>query len=100
MDFSSAPSRARRIVKHGDIIWSSVRPNRKSYSLIINPIKNAIVSTGFAVLHAENVPFTYLYHAVTTNEFVDYLTNHASGAAYPAVNAGDFENAKIILPPN
>jgi len=80
---SDAPSRARRVVKSGDIIWSTVRPNRKSYSVILNPPPNLIVSTGFAVISAKHAPYTYLYHALTTNDFVGYLTNHATGAAYP-----------------
>ena len=99
MLFSEAPGRARRIVKHGDIIWSMVRPNRRSYSLIINPADNTIVSTGFAVISAEKVPFTYLYLALTTDIFVNYLTNHTTGAAYPAVNSSDFLSAQITLPP-
>ena len=98
MAFEDAPSRARRIVGHGDIIWSTVRPNRKSYCLILDPVPNMIVSTGFAVITARQVPYTYLYHALTTDEFVAYLTNNATGAAYPAVNTGDFENADVLLP--
>ena len=57
-----------------------------------------IVSTGFAVISTEEVPYTYLYHALTTDEFVGYLTNNATGSAYPAVNSGDFNNADILLP--
>ena len=98
MRFEGAPSRARRIVRHGDIVWSTVRPNRRSYSLILNPRPNVIVSTGFAVISAREAPYTYLYHALTADDFVAYLTNHATGAAYPAVNAEDFENARIVRP--
>lgn len=100
LDFAEAPGRARRIVGHGDVIWSMVRPNRRSYSLILNPSPNLIVSTGFAVITARQIPFTYLYLALTTNEFVGYLTNHARGAAYPAVTAEDFQNARLVLPEN
>jgi type I restriction enzyme S subunit len=99
MTFDSAPSRARRIVRHGDIIWSTVRPNRRSFSLIIDPAENVIASTGFAVLSARTVPWSYLYQATTTEDFTSYLVNHASGAAYPAVNAGIFDNADIVVPP-
>ncbi len=98
LPFKSAPGRARRVVKHGDIIWSCVRPNRKSYSLILSPLPNLIVSTGFAVITPKQVPCTYLYHALTTDDFVSYLTNHATGAAYPAVTAKDFERAEVLLP--
>jgi type I restriction enzyme S subunit len=96
--FSDAPSRARRIVRHGDVIWSTVRPNRKSYALILDPPQNMIVSTGFAVLSPTNVPFSYLYQAITTDAFADYLTNHTTGAAYPAVNADVFANAELCVP--
>jgi len=96
--FADAPSRARRIVKHGDIIWSTVRPNRRSYSLILRPVSNLIVSTGFAVVSAKDVPYSYLYYALTTDDFANYLANRATGAAYPAVTANDFEEAEVLLP--
>lgn len=96
--FSDAPGRARRKVKHGDVIWSCVRPNRKSYALIWEPEKDTIVSTGFAVLSAKRVPFTYLYLSATTDDFTGYLTNRATGAAYPAVTAKDFETATLLKP--
>jgi type I restriction enzyme S subunit len=98
-DFREAPSRARRIVRHGDIIWSCVRPNRRSYAVIWQPPPNLIASTGFAVLTPAGVPTSFLYFATTTDAFVGYLANHARGAAYPAVIAGDFERAEILIPP-
>jgi type I restriction enzyme S subunit len=98
LPFSEAPGRARRIVRHGDIIWSTVRPNRKSYSLILNPLSHMIVSTGFAVISGSKAPFTYLYHVLTTDDFVGYLVNHATGSAYPAVNSSDFEKAEFLVP--
>jgi type I restriction enzyme S subunit len=98
MKFEDAPGRARRIVRHGDIIWSMVRPNRRSFALVLDPEPNLIVSTGFAVVSATGVPSSYLYHALTTDEFVGYLANRATGAAYPAVKAEDFENAENLLP--
>lgn len=97
-DFNDAPGRARRVVKNGDIIWSCVRPNRRSHALIINPEENLIASTGFCVISPLKVPFVYLYHALTTDEFVGYLTNLAGGAAYPAVTQNHFEDAEIIIP--
>lgn len=97
-DFKEAPSRARRIVQHGDIIWSCVRPNRKSYAVIWHPTSCLIASTGFAVITPIRVPTSYLLQATTTPDFVGYLENHAKGAAYPAVVAGDFERALILVP--
>lgn len=99
MGFSDAPSRARRIVQSGDVLWSCVRPNRRSHALILDPEPNTVASTGFAVLRAKRVPFSFLFQAVKTDEFVSYLVNHATGAAYPAVKQADFEAAPILLPP-
>ena len=97
--FREAPSRARRVVQHGDVIWSCVRPNRRSHAVIWNPPENLIVSTGFAVLTPTGVPTSFLYLATTTDAFVGYLENHARGAAYPAVVAADFERADVLVPP-
>jgi type I restriction enzyme, S subunit len=99
MAFAEAPGRARRIVQHGDILWSCVRPNRRSHALVLSPDPDTVASTGFAVLTAIKVPFTFLYQATTTDAFVAHLTNHATGAAYPAVTAKTFEDAEILLPP-
>ena len=96
--FTDAPGRARRIVQHGDVLWSCVRPNRRSHALVMHPETNTIASTGFAVLTAKTVPFTFLYFATTTDDFVSYLTNNASGAAYPAVTATTFEKAELLVP--
>ncbi len=97
-EFKDAPGRARRVVHHGDVLWSCVRPNRRSHALVLSPEEDTIASTGFAVLTAEKVPFTYLYAATTTREFVDYLEKRATGAAYPAVTAKVFEDAPLLIP--
>jgi type I restriction enzyme, S subunit len=96
--FEEAPGRARRIVQHGDILWSCVRPNRRSHALVMQPEPNTIASTGFAVITTTKVPFTFLYLATTTDDFVAYLANSATGAAYPAVTAKTFEDAAILIP--
>ncbi|GAQ00106.1 restriction endonuclease subunit S [Leptolyngbya sp. NIES-2104] len=99
IDFNSAPGRARRIVKHGDVIWSTVRPANRAYCLILNPPDNLIVSTGFAVVSPKkNIPYSFLHQAVTSNAFVERIANVAKGSAYPAASREDFEKAEIIIP--
>src|SRR5271165_2474019 len=44
--FAEAPGRARRLVRHGDVIWSCVRPNRRSHALVMKPEADTIASTG------------------------------------------------------
>ena len=97
--YSEAPGRARRRVKHGDVIWSSVRPANRAYCLIYEPPENLIVSTGFAVVRPNAAtPFSFLFFAVTSNPFVDQMTMVAKGAAYPATSFDDFEKAKLLVP--
>jgi len=51
--FINAPSRARRIVKKGDVLMSTVRPNLQGFSLIKDDVEDLIASTGFAVITAK-----------------------------------------------
>ena len=97
--FADAPGRARRIIQHGDVLWSCVRPNRRSHAQVMHPLADTIASTGFAVLTATKVPFTFLYFATTTDDFVAFLSNNATGAAYPAVSGSTFEKAELLIPP-
>ena len=98
-DIGDAPSRARRIIKENDIIYSTVRPNLRAYYYVKDCPANAICSTGFAVLRAkENVNSRFVYSLVTENSFVNYLTLVAKGSAYPAVDTADFKKAKVTVP--
>jgi type I restriction enzyme S subunit len=98
-ELTNAPSRARRLVKHGDTIWSTVRPNRKSYLFISNPKENLVVSTGFAVLTPKTIPSSFLYFLSTTDKFVNFLVSNAEGSAYPAVSADRFAEVEFPMPP-
>lgn len=75
-----------------------VRPNRRSYLLILDPQENLVVSTGFAVISPKVVSYPYLYFLVTTDSFVNYLSLSADGSAYPAVTAEKFKETKILVP--
>jgi restriction endonuclease S subunit len=95
------PSRAKRIVKKGDILYSSVRPNLKGYVYISDIIQNGIASTGFAdirVKEPNTILSKYLYYIMTSHYISDDLINKAKGAQYPAVSFDDFETIKIPIP--
>lgn len=97
--FSEAPSRARRRVRHGDTIWSCVRPNHRSHLFIHSPPEKRIVSTGFAVLSPSSFGASFLHEVTTQSEFVDYLVSNADGSAYPAVRPDHFASAEVVVPP-
>jgi type I restriction-modification system DNA methylase subunit/restriction endonuclease S subunit len=95
------PSRAKRIVKKGDILYSSVRPNLKGYVYISDDIQHGIASTGFAnirVKEQNTILSKYLYYIMISDYITDYLINKAKGAQYPAVSFDDFETIKIPIP--
>ncbi len=95
------PSRAKRIVKKGDILYSSVRPNLKGYVYISDDIQNGIASTGFAdirVKEPNTILSKYLYYIMTSDYISDDLISKAKGVQYYAVSFDDFETIKIPLP--
>ena len=97
--FEDAPSRARRVVRHGDVIISTVRPNRRSMIQITNPETNTVVSTGFAVLRPKRIEDSdYIFGLISSKRFTSELVMLAYGAAYPAVSVNDLNRISINLP--
>lgn len=97
--FKDSPSRARRIVKAGDVIVSTVRTYLKAVALIPEHDKDLIVSTGFAVFRAANIDSKFLYYAVLSDKFISTVEANSVGMSYPAINAGSLISFKIPLPP-
>lgn len=70
--FKNAPSRARRIVKAGDTIMSTVRTYLKAIAFFENVDDNLIASTGFAVLTPnKNVNPKYLKYILSSSYFIN-----------------------------
>ena len=97
------PSRARRLVQEGDIVYSTVRPNLKHFGIIMNPDYNMVVSTGFAVITANWSAYRYfIYQFLTQAATVENLSTIAQSAvsAYPSINTSDIENLDLVVPPD
>lgn len=97
------PSRARRKVQIGNIIYSTVRPNQLHYGFIKSQPDNFLVSTGFAVIDVnekEAVP-EYIYYFLTHRDVTERLQAIAeqSTSAYPSIKPSDIEDLTIDLPP-
>ena len=97
--FKDAPSRAKRIVKNGDVIISTVRTYLKAITQIKNDTDNLIVSTGFAVLRPRKLIISdFLNFAVRSNYFIETICSNSYGVSYPAINASQIMHFKIALP--
>lgn len=96
-----APSRARRLVGHNDIIISTVRPNHKHYGFIKNPPSDLVVSTGFCVVTCESIDPHFVYLFLTQPEMTEYLSMvaEASTSTYPSLKPSDIEALEFLMPP-
>ncbi|MCX6917522.1 MAG: restriction endonuclease subunit S, partial [Verrucomicrobia bacterium] len=97
---ADAPSRARKVIREGDVIVSTVRPNLNAVALVPTTFDDQICSTGFSVLRpSEKVVSGYLFAFVRSAAFIDYLVARTTGANYPAVNDGEVKAVPIPVPP-
>jgi type I restriction enzyme S subunit len=94
------PSRAKRLIKKNDILFSTVRPNLKGYTFINNDIKNGVASSGFVVIRSNKIEPKYIYTLLKDDKITEYLIFNSTGTSYPAVNPSIFGKIKIKIPKN
>jgi type I restriction enzyme S subunit len=99
MMFGKAPSRARRIVRDGDVIISTVRTYLEAIAPIDNPLENLVVSTGFAVIRPNSLLHKrYAAYCLRAQGFIKEVVAQSVGISYPAINASDLVNIKVPEP--
>ncbi len=97
--FGDAPSRARRLVRDGDVIISTVRTYLQAIAQIREPPDNLVVSTGFAVIRPFQDRFDarYCRFALREPSFLAEVEKRSVGANYPAINAYDLADIPIPI---
>ena len=97
------PSRARRKVRPGEIVYSTVRPNQRHFGLLRDIPENFLASTGFSIIAGkEGVACTdFIYWFLAQDRIVELLHSIAehSTTAYPSIRPSDIERLEIELPP-
>ena len=103
VEAKDASSRAKKIVKKGDVIFATIRPYLKNICIIDKDFPyEPIASTAFAVMHCpEGLLNKYLYYYLLSPTFMRFANarDKAKGVAYPAIGEKDFFNGIIALPP-
>ena len=103
IEADKAPSRARKIVKYGDVLYATVRPYLHNMCIIDRNFKEEpVASTGFAVMTCcKGILNKFLLLYMLSPEFDRYAnsTENAKGMAYPAINDDKFYRALIPIPP-
>ena len=98
--YNTAPSRAKRIVKKGDTIVSTVRTYLKAIAPIEEDASNLIVSTGFAVISPKKVLISkYCSYLLISESLIDGICALSKGVSYPATNASEIGNLLFLIPP-
>jgi len=100
MEFASAPSRARRLVKDGDVIVSTVRTYLRAIAPMRNPATNTVVSTGFAVFRPRHIVPAFLAYIFRAEFLIAEIIARSVGVSYPAINASEISRLFIPVPPS
>ena len=93
-----APSRAKMIIRLGDIILSTTRPTRRA--IAFNQLQGIqIASTGFAVIREiKTIVITkeFLFHVLRLSTSLRQMGQRSSGGNYPAITQEELGN--ILIP--
>ena len=100
-DFAHAPSRARRRVQEGDVLFGTVRPALQSHAAVSEYEGSQLVaSTGFSVIRAKSTTEPrYLAHVILSEPILAQSRRAEVGSNYPAVNEADVKKFHVPVPP-
>ena len=93
---SDAPSRARKVVRTGDVLVSTVRPERRTVGVVRSDQDGAICTTGFAVLRPRKIHPLVLAALLKSDFVTSQVLRNNIGIAYPAIDESCL--LKVLLP--
>ena len=99
MAFGDAPSRARRRVRPGDVLVSTVRTYLRAIATVPEDCDALVVSTGFAVFRPRRVHPRFLSYVFYSEYLISEIIARSVGVSYPAINASEIARLPIPLPP-
>ncbi len=101
LEAAEAPSRARKLVLPGSVLYATVRPYLRNIAIVERQFTpSAIVSTAFAVLHPRpSLDVRFLFYWLRGRPFQDVVSEKMKGVAYPAISDSEFWRCPIPLPP-
>lgn len=96
IEFSQAPSRARRIVKKGDVLVSTVRTYLRAIADIDWEADNVVASTGFAVFSPNDTIIPrFMAYVVKSSDVINQICSNSKGVSYPAIQASSLSAVEI-----
>lgn len=95
-----APSRARRSVRAGDVLFATIRPTLQRIAIVPDELDGAVCSTGYFVLRPNNqTSGKFLFYRLLGRPFCEEMASLQRGASYPAVSDRDVRQHQMSLPP-
>lgn len=94
----SAPSRAQRVAKKGDVFYQTVRPYQKNNCIFEMNNEDFVFSTGYAQLRP-NVEGNYLLNVMQKETFVKKVLDNCTGTSYPAISSKNLSSINVISSP-
>ncbi|MDQ6771314.1 MAG: restriction endonuclease subunit S, partial [Gemmatimonadota bacterium] len=100
LTFANAPSRARRRVRDGDVIVSTVRTYLRAIAPMRDPVPGTVVSTGFAVVRpTDDLTAAYAAYVLRAPYFVERVVANSKGVSFPAINESEMATYELATPP-
>lgn len=98
---ADAPSRARQLVRAGDVIFATTRPSQMRWTVIPEEYDNQIASTGYCVLRPESTQVLtgFLAHSLGTETFKQYVIAQQVEGNYPSIPDARVRAFRIPVPP-
>lgn len=94
----TAPSRAQRVLRKGDICYQCVRPYQLNNYYFNNEDNNYqwVASTGYAQIRTDNNPL-FLYQLLNSPRFNREVMLRCTGTSYPAINSNDLGEIEVAI---
>lgn len=97
VDLEDLPANAKIKAFYGDLLVSTVRPNRGAVAIIDEDTENLVCSGAFTVLQeTSNYSKETLFILLRTNPYKDLLLKYNSGTSYPVIKDDDVLG--IVIP--
>ena len=93
----TAPSRAQRLARQGDLFFQTVRPYQKNNHLFTLLFTNYVFSTGYAQIRPFN-DGSFILGLMQRDQFVKVVLDHCTGTSYPAINANVLAEILVMIP--
>ena len=99
IDFATAPSRARRVLRRGDVLLSTVRPLLLGFGLLDLAGGPYIGSTGFAVIRTEaKGDARFIFEWLFSSAALRQMHARTTGSSYPALGSADIHGLYLPWP--